>query len=134
MYALLAAVPGHAQELQRPAVPNEWPAIAATMHWRAVPSRHDQWALYAGQKQLGVWKADTREYWRLLVSGEWAEKAEIAPIQPPEGAAWPAVIDNGVLNFGVQRALLKEAHGITRNGVATTAAEKIGRASCRERV
>lgn len=123
VYALLAAVPGHAQELPRPSVPNEWPAIAAAMHWRAVPRQPGQSALYLGEKQLGVWKADTREYWRLLDGGGWAEKPEVSPIPPPAGAAWPAVNDNGVLNFGVQRALLKEARGISRNGKPTTAAE-----------
>ena len=115
-YALLAAVPGHAEEVPRRAIPDEWTEQSRQYRWQAIAAHPGQSALFVGQKQIGTWVADTSKYWRLVEGGEYAPEPEVPPIPPPAGAAWPALLQDGVLNFGVQKALLSEARGITRNG------------------
>ena len=122
-YGLLAAVPGHSESMPTSPETHDVSRVADRMRWRPVPNEADQWGLFDGERQIGTWRGDTRAYWRLNGRDSFAPTPEVAPIQPPGGAAWPATLENGVLNFGLQKSLLRESHGITRSGAATTAAD-----------
>lgn len=122
-YALLAAVPGHAEEPPRRPVPAQFSEFVRHYRWQPIAGHPGQSALYVGQTQIGTWVADTSTYWRLMDGGEYAPEPEVSPIPPPAGAMWPALLEDGVLNFGVQKTLLREATGITRNGKPTSLPE-----------
>ncbi len=123
VYALLAAVPGDVATAQSASRPSSSPAWNAGYEWRPVPGLPDQSGLFSGGKQIGAWKAERREFWRLLPDGSWADRPEVPPIPPPGGAAWPALVEDGVLNFGLSRRLVAEAKGATRRGKPTSTAE-----------
>ena len=122
-YALLAAVPGDVVTAQSAAQPSTSAAWSAGYEWRPVPGLPDQSGLFKFGKQIGAWKAERREFWRLRDDGGWAERPEVPPIPPPNGAAWPALVEDGVLNFGLSRKSVAEAKGTTRRGKRVSESE-----------